>query len=240
MGTYGIKYFLFLVILLASNTHALNILATGQSNMCGRGVGGPSALLADPRVMVWNNTNELGNDGTQFISVPDFGNPPWHYSGANNLALWFADAAAQELNEDIKLVVVCKGDTSVVDWAAGGTMYNEIRAVYALTNLPPADVLLWHQGGSDAGMDPTYYKYMFMSAIHGLTIDSLIATDAVVIVGGNRSSAAAAINDALKGMAERHDYIMYTQQGGLNDFDGRHFTGQSLYDFGLRYWANYQ
>src|SRR5690349_5440754 len=70
---------------IAKDAEILKILATGSSAISGYGTGGPSPLTCDSQVQVWNNTNELGADGTEFIAPPDFGNPPWHSGGGNNM-----------------------------------------------------------------------------------------------------------------------------------------------------------
>lgn len=122
----------------------MNILAVGQSNMRG-GAGaqdGPRLNTIDARVLVWNNTQDNGPDGTAFISPPIQGNVPWgtgSLSGANNLAGWFCHRAAQELQEGIKLVLVAKGGSAVSLWDPDtGVNYQHVDSAYTASgNRPP-------------------------------------------------------------------------------------------------------
>lgn len=221
----------------------LNILASGQSNMAGRGTGGPSPLTANPLVQVWNNVNELGSNGTEFISPPDFGNSPW-YSTANNLALWFADAAATALNETVNLVLVAKGSQSISHWSSTGDMYAEMKAVYQLTGLPPADVFLWHQGESDRETSGCAYKLSLLNLMARLRADGLLAYDAptlagAIVVGGDNSDLETEFNSNLNNLAADHPDLLYVNTSGLGLHDNVHFSGQGLYDLGLRYWDKY-
>lgn len=216
------------------------ILATGQSNMAGRGTGGPSPLTANPLVQVWNNANELGSDGNAFITPPALGNAPWHSSGANNLSLWFAHAAANELNEPVYLVLIAKGSQSISHWSPTGDMYEAIKRIYALTGLPPADVLLWHQGESDKTMpDSCPYKVAFLNMLSRLRADGIISYTAPALVGEIRKDDAAHINLALNNLGSSHPDINFVHSDGLPDYDGTHYTGQALYEFGLRYWDKF-
>ncbi len=219
------------------------ILASGQSNMCGRGTGGPSPLTANPLVQVWNNENELISDGNAFIAVPDFSHPPWgmdRWTGANNLALWFADAAADELNEPVNLVIVCKGSQSISHWSATGDMYLATKRIYQLTGLPPADVFLWHQGESDKTQtDVSLYKLAFLNLLARLRADGLIKYDAMTLVGEIRKDDAAHINLALNNLGSSHPDITFVHSDGIADYDGTHYTGQGLYEFGLAYWERF-
>ena len=227
-----------LLLLFIPSAHAFTILGTGTSNLGGRGIGGPSALTANPLVQVWNNTNDLGQNGDSFISVPAFGNPPWHSSGANNFPLWFADAAADSLNQPVNLVIVAKGSQSITKWRRNEVMYDELSQVYQLTELPPADVFIWNQG-ADIEMSACTYKLEFLALIARLRYDGIIAYDAVILVGDVRNSEAQHIATALSQLGSTHPEIKFVSDDGLPDFDGVHYTGQALHDFGLRYWERY-
>ncbi|WP_456489620.1 sialate O-acetylesterase [Marinobacter nauticus] len=226
----------------------LKVLALGQSNMSGRGSGGRSPLECDSRVEVWNNTNELGADGTAFISPPDFGNSPWDANGGNNLALWFCHRAAQELQTDVRLVLVSKGGTTLAEWGPSGIMYTEASGVHSASGLGPADVLLWHQGESDrpssnggTGIPPADYKTNFLAMLSSLKNDGLLAANAPAIVGGLYLPTAGNIDTALQELANENDGVYYAGITDLKTSDGIHFAGASLYHLGFyRYWNQYR
>jgi hypothetical protein len=235
------RLFIFLFLMVATNAWGFTVLASGQSNMCGRGSGGPSPITADSRVKVWNNTNELIADGTAFIDPPDFGSPPWHSSGANNLAIWFADAAAKALNNEVRLVLVCKGGQPISEWHPTQEMYQATVLNYLASGLPPADVFLWHQGESDKNTNPCNYKVKLSSLLSSLKNDGIVAHHAKMLVGELIYSEASLINEALEqmGTGVTDTYMRFVQADGLASYDGTHFTGQALHDLGLEYWERY-
>lgn len=217
----------------------LTVLASGQSNMCGRGPGGPSPVTADRRVTVWNNENELGEDGTEFISPPDFGNAPWgigRWEGANNLAVWFADKAAKELERRVNLVLVCKGGRGLDSWDIDQDVYHEILNVYRLSNSPPADYFLWHQGDLSFTWTKEEYRESFLGLIDNLKSDGILSENVQVIAGGLARDEAEHINELFRELSEEYDYIHFASAEGLETMDGVHFTGESLYKFGPKYW----
>lgn len=241
------KICLILLLLLLTPAHAFTVGASGQSNMCGRGLNGPSPLTADARVQVWNNTNELIDDGNAFIPVPDFSTPPWgvdRWAGANNLALWFADAAAQELNTDVKLVLVCRGARSLQEWMPGGEMYTAYKRIYLSTGQPPADVFLWHQGESDIDESACWYKTRFLRLLAIMRADGLLKYDAPaiigsIVIGAPNADLKTTFNNTLYSLAMDHPDILYVNTSGASLHDINHFSGPGLYVVGRLYWDKY-
>lgn len=223
------------------------ILSSGQSNAVGKGTYGKSPLYADSRVLVWNNANQVNDVGDSFISPPDFSNDPWDPLGGNNLFVWFADRAAKELNTDVKLMTVAQSALGISYWDPTGSanMYTRIVANHSAAGIDPADVFLWHQGESDGtaydNTPPADYKTAFLAVIAAMKTDGVLAADAVVIVGELRMASAAGINAALQELASENEFIYFASAGGLNTYDGVHYEGASLYDFGYnRYWGEYR
>lgn len=241
------KYVLIFLFLICSPAQALTIIASGQSNMCGRGVGGPSPLTSSPLVRVWNNANELANDGNAFIAAPDFSNPPWgmdRWAGANNLALWFAHKAAAELNEEVRLVLVCRGGRSIDTWDSNQETYTAMKRIYLSTAEPPADVFLWHQGESDIDMSTCAYKLNFLSLLARMRADRILKHDGPAVVGtivedGEDLAQEIAFNTSLYNLATEHPDILFVNADGLSLHDTKHFGGWSLYHLGIKYWDKY-
>lgn len=218
----------------------LKVLASGQSNMSGRGTNGPLFSTCDSRVTVWNNTNELGANGSAFVAPPAETNAPWDSSGGNNLALWFCDRAAKELQETVKLVLVAVGATAISGWhpTSPGAVYSEIDAVMTASSLGAADVFLWHQGESDVGSEGSYAA-AFATFIAALRSDGFLGASAPVIIGGlDSDSSYDTMNTTLAGIAD--DETTYFTS--LEDLPSStpHFTGPALHTIGQRYWAEYR
>lgn len=220
------------------------VLASGQSNMSGRGLGGPSLDSVSPLVRVWNNTNELGSHGSEFVASPTQGSAPWSQAplnAGNNLAAWFCDRLAKETGEEVRLILVSKGGSSISHWdPITGDLFEEIEDVWSATGLStPADIFLWHQGESDASSTQGAYTSAFLAMISALESASILAEDAAKIVGGVRAGAAV-VNPWLQSLAAENANIYYADPTGLHDSDGTHFTGNHLFQFGHgRYWDAY-
>jgi hypothetical protein len=219
------------------------VFASGQSNMMGRGTGGPDPSSASSLVTVWNNGNELGVNGTAFISPPTFGNNPWSqspFATGNNLSVWFCHRLAIETGESVKLVLCGKGGTAIDEgWDKDtGTVYPEILDVWAATGLTePADIFLWHQG--DGSTDTSGYTSSWQAMRLNLISDGILSADTACVLGECRASAETA-NPKYHNIAATTPNCYVADQSGLRDYDGIHFTGNSLYQFGYeRYWAAY-
>lgn len=225
------------------------VLATGQSNMLGRGFGGESPIKADSRVQVWNNRNEVSSTvGDAFIAPPAFGDRPWEETNdANNPAIWFCDRAAKELDDEVRLVFVAQGGRPISRWARGDTLYNNIENSYTASGLDPADVLLWAQGESDGtcasctNIGKAAYKSAFLTVVSNLRQDGFLAQDAPVIIGEIRWFEAQDINEALIELAQENANIFFAPSEGMRDYDDVHYEGASLVHLGrYRYWEQYR
>ncbi|MDO9381822.1 MAG: sialate O-acetylesterase [Hyphomicrobiaceae bacterium] len=218
------------------------VLACGQSNMRGGAgsTGGP-AFSGMRNVTVWNNTNEGGANGTAFVSPPAATSPPWDVSGGNNLAAWFCHRLAFETGEPVKLILVCKGGLPISAWSptTPGEQWSEIAAVCTAAAAGPADIFLWHQGEDDilAGTAEATYKAAFLALIAALVSAGYLKSDAQQIVGGLRYPGSDAF---LQNLASENALIEYASDTPYADYDGTHFTGPGLYQFGYEgYWNAY-
>lgn len=233
---------LFLLALVVAASAQTPILADGQSNMCGRGTGGPAFSIAQ-NVEVWNNVNELGANGTAFV-VPSVGSPPFDANDGNNLALWAAHRIAAATGDDVRMVIICRGGTSIDQWIDGsgnpGPMLLEAAAVYQASGLPPAEVMLRHQGETDKNEDPAWWDARTMASIQWLRDNDIIEEDAPVFLGGLYHTGAAAITNRMKVIAAREPLVYYVPHDGLPQAgDNVHFSGEGLARFGYRYAAAY-
>lgn len=215
------------------------VFATGQSNMRGRYQGGPSFSVAS-RVEVWNNVNPLGTDGTSWVS-PTEGSAPFNSDSSTNLALWFCHRMSQELDDDVRLIVVARDSSALDLWFPGtGSMFQECIDVHSASNAPPVDVLLWHQGESGG----TNYKTNFLAVREGFNVFGIAEPTTPIILGGLQGVRIGGTNDSyLQQLAsENPGEIYYASSLDLDHGgDGLHFAGPDLYTFGYhRYWDEYR
>ena len=215
------------------------VLASGQSNMRGRyPAGGPPFSVAT-RVTVWNNVNPLGSNGTAWVT-PAESSAPFNSDGSSNLALWFCHRMSQELDEDVRLILVARDSSSLDLWApTSGSMWQEIVDVHDAAGNPLCDVFLWHQGESGG----TNYKTAWLTMRTALSSYGILNGDAPSILGGLQGVRIGGTNDTyLQELAEENDGIYYASSLNLDDGgDGLHFSGPDLHHFGyFRYWDKYR
>lgn len=229
----------------------LKVLLSGQSNGLGSNDGGPRTDTVSPLVQVWNNSNPLGQNGTAFIA-PVKGADPFNIinaatNGENDcLGLWFCQRAAEELNDDIRLVIVAQGATAIEAWVtsddASAPMYDEIAAVATASGMKPFDVFLWHQGEGNLGTADATYDAYFAELVTALRTDGILSASGIVIMGGvaDGTTQRDDFNAARRAYAESEALVGFASASGLETSDGTHFIGQHLHELGYeRYWAQY-
>jgi hypothetical protein len=226
----------------------IKIIASGQSNMSGVGLNGMPSQYIDRRVLIWNNANPLGANGSAFV-VPVFGANPFYYPGGikyNNLAAWFAHRIAREYQEDVRLVLVTENGASIKRWTlsddASAPAADEMIAVWGATGLgAPADFYLWHQGEADYGtLNYATYKAYFDEKLSRLALAGVIDANTKIIIGGVaeiHSTAIAWNTNVLQQVAANTANVFYASSVNCPLSDAVHFSGASLYRLGFeRYW----
>lgn len=213
----------------------IKVFASGQSNMLGRGTGGPSFSGVSSDVRVWNNINPLGANGTAFVTASAAqAAGVFQETNRNNMAVWFCDKLARTQFDDVDLTLVALGGGQIAYWAPGEVtwpMLNECIAVWAATGQEPADVFLWHQGESDLA-NPTY-RAQFGQLIENLIAGGVLKASTLILLGGIAEDSAADVafnQDQLQAMCGGK--TTYANSYLAPTYDTVHFTGQALYYFG--------
>lgn len=121
------------------------ILYTGQSNALGRALGG--IWPADPAVTFWNNRNDLLDMtclGSGWIT-PLRSKPPFSVNYDNCPAYHFGRYLAQNIDEEVRIVLVGDGGEPISRWAKTGVLYQRIAAIQALIGCQ-FDGMVYDQG----------------------------------------------------------------------------------------------
>jgi hypothetical protein len=211
------------------------ILLGGQSNARGRGPGGSFAI--DPKVRVWNNTDNLDGTtlmGTQFVN-PVLGEPPFSSDDCNNLGVHAADMIAQALNQQVRAFNVAKGGLAISNWHNGTEqpMLTRTKAILQLSGITRLDAFMWMQGESDNATPYATYKARFDGMIASLTAAGYITAGTAIVVG-ECSSWHTGSNLILNQLVA--DYGAMARIAPIRDFvtltDNTHFTGQALVSAG--------
>jgi hypothetical protein len=243
----------------------LAVLAIGQSNA--RGVwpiyGGDYSIPANCMTLD-NDENRFGRKfvpmalGTYPLNVKtQVGDPEW----ANNLALSFCREAAATWNP--RLVMVAKGShriecfikqttRKIHGWKFKSTLSdlapyifnrkNGVCRALEILNKKRFDVVVFHQGEANGGMDTKEYEKRFVAFTHDLIKAGIINAKTPIIVGGLLSSRAyyAVHKATIKRIASRYPQVKFVDSDGLTSIDGTHFDGPSITTFGQRYWAAFE
>jgi hypothetical protein len=211
--------------------------------MAGRGVISEAHKIYTQHVMVLRNGRFLH----MFRPV----NPDREFSGVC-LAESFAEACAKKYGCDVGLIPCADGGTKLEQWKKGSVLYD--NAVYqtklAMRSSTVAGIL-WHQGESDCYEHlAATYKERFNEMISSLKSD--LGLDVPVLVGGlgdflkdyigsTDRSLYIEVNKQLKSIAADDERIGFVSAEGLKGKeDNLHFNSDALYEFGLRYFDEFE
>ncbi len=221
-----------------------SFLLIGQSNMAGRGALADAPELDNSRLWV------LRNGRWQRLYRPVNGDRA--FSGVC-LAESFAQAYAEKYDVDVGLIPCADGGTSLDQWRVGGLLYDHAIAQARLAQRTSTIVgVLWHQGEADCHDDryPTYAE-RFQPILDGFRRD-LALHDVPFLLGGlgdylpncikyPEVANYAHVNSALQRVAAANGRVGFVSAEGLRaNPDNLHFNAASLYEFGLRYFAEFE
>ncbi|MBQ3506742.1 MAG: sialate O-acetylesterase [Clostridia bacterium] len=221
-----------------------SFLLIGQSNMAGRG------LLSEAIPVDTTHIKILRNGRWQKMFRPI--NPDRSFSGVS-LAESFAEAYAKKYNVDVGLICAADGGTKLEQWQVGGLLYENAvsQAKLALRTSTIVGVL-WHQGESDCAPElAKTYKERFEVIMNAFRKD-LGLKDVPFILGelgsflkdytvSEYTRNYPQINEQLHKIANANKLTGIASAEGLTaNADNLHFNAKSLYEFGLRYFAEFE
>lgn len=224
-------------------------LLIGQSNMAGFG-------FYKDAVEVKTNNIKLMKCGLW----RDFRRPISNYvpsAGGVCLGERFGELCAEYNGEPVGIIPCAMGNTSLSQWQPGENLYDHTVAICKIAQRESEIAgVLWHQGEADCG-DDLYplYKEKLMNIINSLRKD--LSLDKVpFLLGGlgeylekrcdepyfeTKFKNYIKINEILQSLEKEDPYIGYVSSEGLtSNPDLLHFTAQSLYTFGERYFEKYK
>lgn len=221
-----------------------SFLLIGQSNMAGRGDLSSAMPVDTTRIKILRN----GRWQSMFRPI----NPDRSFSGVS-LAESFAEAYAKKYNVDAGLICAADGGTSLEQWGVGGLLYENAvsQAKLALRTSTIVGVL-WHQGEADcAPQFAETYKERFEIIMNALRKE--LDLDDVPFILGELGSFLEdctfseelknypQVNEQLQKIAKSNKLTGIVSAGGLTaNADNLHFNAESLYEFGLRYFAEFE
>ena len=221
-----------------------SFLLIGQSNMAGRG------LMEEAEPINKKGIKVLRNGRWQNMFRPI--NPDRSFSGCN-LAESFAEKYVETYQVDVGLICCADGGTSLEKWKPGSLLYD--HAVYQARLASRTSTIagvLWHQGEADCEKTlADSYRERFEVIMESLRKD-LDLYDVPFLVGGLGDFLAdcelseklknyGAVNVRLKEIAEKNPMTGFVSAEGLGaNPDNLHFNAKALYEFGIRYFEEYQ
>ena len=221
-----------------------SFLLIGQSNMAGRGYLNEAVEVDTQRLWV------LRNGRWQRLYRPVNGDRP--FSGVC-LAESFAQAYSRRYDVDVGLIPCADGGTSLDQWLPGGVLYDHAVAQARLAQRSSVIAgVLWHQGEADCGPSlHVTYADRFQLLLNALRHD-LSLHDVPVLLGGlgdflpnctadKQLVHYQKVNQALQCIADSNRQVGFVAAEGLTaNPDSLHFNAASLYEFGLRYFAEFE
>ena len=221
-----------------------SFLLIGQSNMAGRGYLDEAPEIDTSRIKILRN----GRWQEMFRPI----NPDRSFSGTS-LAESFAECYAKKYNVDVGLICCADGGTSLDQWKVGDVLFDNAVSQAKLAMRSSALVgVLWHQGESDCREELyTTYEKRFVVLMDALRRE-LDIEDVPFLVGGlgdflkdcaldDNLKTYPHVNEALKSIAQNNKMTGFVSaQGLLPNPDNLHFNAQALYEFGIRYFDEYE
>lgn len=220
-----------------------SFLLIGQSNMAGRGEFSEAIPVDTEHIKILRN----GRWQSMFRPV----NPDREFSGVS-LAESFAEAYAKKYNVDVGLIPCADGGTSLEQWQVGSLLFDNAVAQAKLAQRTSTIVgVLWHQGEADCIPELFItYKERFEAIMNGLRKE-LDLYNVPFVLGGlgdflelctgypqfkNYNQ----VNHQLQAVAKENKMTAFVSAKGLtSNRDFLHFNSKSLYEFGLRYFNEY-
>lgn len=222
-----------------------SFLLIGQSNMAGRGFLKEAVEIDTTGIYILRN----GRWQAMFRPI----NPDRNKSGAN-LAERFAELYVRKHNEDVGLICCADGGTHISQWLPGEVLYDNalFHAKLAMRTSSLAGIL-WHQGESDCAPERcTIYEEKLMRVLRQLRTD-LGMPNIPILLGGLGDfltdcprpewnfSNYPLINAATESVAKALGNAGFVPATGLtSNPDNLHFNAASLYDFGQRYFDEFE
>lgn len=222
-------------------------LLIGQSNMAGRGAIEEAIPVDNTHIKVLRN----GRWQKMFRPV----NPDRSFSGVS-LAESFAEAYANKYGVDVGLIPCADGGTSLAQWQPGGLLFDHAVYQARLANRTSTIAgILWHQGEADCkdGLHQTYAQRF--TVIADALREELGLWDVPLLVGGLGDYLADytnakdervcanyhLVNAQLQSLATTLPRCGFVSAEALTPKpDNLHFNAQSLHNFGLRYFAEFE
>ena len=221
-----------------------SFLLIGQSNMAGRGFLSEGREIDTSRIYTLRNGRWL----KMFRPI----NPDRSSAGVS-LAESFAEQYAKKHDVDVGLICCADGGTKLSQWMPGEALFDHAVFQAKLAQRTSEIVgVLWHQGESDCAADlfPAY-RERFESIMHHLR-NALDLQDVPFVLGGlgdflkdctffENLENYIHINRALRSIAQNNAMTGFVSAEGLTaNPDRLHFSAESLYELGLRYWKEFE
>lgn len=207
--------------------------SAGQSNMAGTGTGGDTSLIYKYYVVYDSTTSNYVR--------PDLTEIPFSLTaGRNNLAFHFAQKLGIREQSYIKHFHYAKSGSSITPgWCSESqdSLY-KILDNQITESGEVLDYFLWLQGEQDQSETDAWYISRFDSLYQKLMAESWCDTNTIILVGGlaGESGKTSALKKIGGGL---YFNVVYVPSLGLEDIgDNVHFTGQSLVDFGKRFYES--
>lgn len=222
-----------------------SFLLIGQSNMAGRG------FLADAHKIDTSRIYTLRNGRFQTMFRPIC---PDRIACGVNLAESFAESYAQKHDVDVGLICAADGGSNLDQWAPGSLIFDHAVAQAKLAARSSVIMgVLWHQGESDCKPEKNAtYRRRCEEMIAGFREAVPELKGVPFLLGGlgdflqncakyPELKDYPKVNAALKEMAQNDPLIGFVSAEGLKgNPDNLHFSSTSLYEFGLRYLAEFE
>ena len=221
-----------------------SFLLIGQSNMAGRGRICEAKAIDTRRIFVFRDGIFQPFSRPVSRDFPDAG---------VCLAESFAESYVKKYGVDVGIIPCAVGGTRIEQWKKGSELFeNAVNQVELARKNSEIAGILWHQGESDTAPERCeVYEENLDNLVNDLRTSAHLEN--VPFITGAlgdflefyepdpRQKNYPLINTATKNVVKKNDKMGYVSADGLTaNKDNLHFNAEALYEFGLRYFEEYE
>lgn len=219
------------------------VVAAGQSNMAGSGVGGDFTLGGNVAAYDWVNDEIIA---AAYDAAPAGGAARTGSTLRNNLYFPMADQLSDDLGQPVLVIAHPVSGSRIDTWLETGTGENwaalnpEVTLALDHVGQTEVDAFIWHQGESDYPLKPFEYKPLVLELVAQVRAQDWASETLPFLFGElSRDGVNFRQNVSLQELElENTDpHIGFVSSAGLisEELSGVHFNGASLNAFGMRY-----
>jgi hypothetical protein len=229
------------------------ILADGQSNMLTPNFKGRSENSADRRIYIFNHCDpgwEIADLDGSIHGQTNVNCKSYKHTGHNSLTVVFAKKYLEQYpNSIVQIINTADAGIPIAAWLGKKSVqFKELKDAYKHSGMSGIDVILWHQGETDAEKGNPNYKKHFQMLLDQLDNEIAAGIQKPMIIGhllSHKEKYAQFNSENIDPLEKQHGHRLRIAR--LEGYDVRflqspdkvHFSNGAIDTLGLAYYQTY-